>query len=174
MSGCQILGVTKVKHVAVIVISKVHGSTMSIYVRTKVSSSPATAIKWIYLQTFWAGTDVWWYIRQHCILELDVHAKIIMSCSRSKIAPISIKAQRQQISKRRQHVEKMIGVRNANRNMKFKRIPAAHKVRNNIHQRTNFQQQSGGVLENYIGVYEELRRHKLVYPVCFTYKSWRS
>jgi len=52
MSGCQILGVTKVKHVAVIVISKVHGSTMSIYVRTKVSSSPATAIKWIYLQTF--------------------------------------------------------------------------------------------------------------------------
>mmetsp|Transcript_1363 Transcript_1363/g.2238 ORF Transcript_1363/g.2238 Transcript_1363/m.2238 type:complete len:83 (-) Transcript_1363:66-314(-) len=50
-----------------------------------------------------------------------------MSCSRSKIAPISIKAQRQQISKRRQHVEKMIGVRNANRNMKFKRIPAAHK-----------------------------------------------
>mmetsp|Transcript_25298 Transcript_25298/g.38258 ORF Transcript_25298/g.38258 Transcript_25298/m.38258 type:complete len:95 (-) Transcript_25298:661-945(-) len=94
-----------------------------------------------------------------------------MSCSRSKIAPISIKAQRQQISKRRQHVEKMIGVRNANRNMKFKRIPAAHKVRNNIHHRTNFQQQSGGVLENYIGVYEELRRHKLVYPVCFTYKS---
>ncbi|KAK1741751.1 hypothetical protein QTG54_007324 [Skeletonema marinoi] len=90
-----------------------------------------------------------------------------MSCSRSKIAPISIKAQRQQISKRRQHVEKMIGVRNANRNMKFKRIPAAHKGQKQYPSQDQFSTISGGVLENYIGVYEGLRRHKLVYPVLY-------